>query len=398
MLDTSATPIASRWTETIESGAASRPVSVCHILSGDRWAGLEVQAVTQITALARRDDVRVSAIVLNPGRVAEEIRSSGTEVVLVPEKENSFTRILWKATRELSGAGVDVLHAHRYKENFLSALLARRCRIPHLVRTQHGRPEKYFGMDWAKSVVAHSVDRLASRYAADCVIGVSGELRTYLETYLPARKIAIVANGLNLEQVVSGLTPVEAKTRLGIPARSPVIGNVGRIDAIKRPDLFVETSREILASLPEAHFVMAGEGKLLEATRRQIESLGLGARIHLLGPRSDPFDVLRALDLMLIASDQEGLPMVLLEAMALRVPVVSRRVGGIPEVIQHEVHGVLVNGDTPQALAQACVQALADSTRLAAMRNAAYSRVSREYSAESNAGAIVAVYRSLLRR
>jgi glycosyltransferase involved in cell wall biosynthesis len=114
-----------------------------------------------------------------------------------------------------------------------------------------------------------------------------------------------------------------------------------------------------------------------------------------LGHRDDVCDILRALDLLILSSDREGLPMVLLEALSMGVVVVARAVGGIPEVIQNGVNGILVDSVDPRGLADACVQLLADRTRSQRLAEAAIKSVTESHGAARTAEQVTRLYFSL---
>ena len=377
-----------------------RPVSaekieVCHVASGDRWAGAEVQLATLLKALVHRKDLILSAIFLNEGRLAEEARRCGIEVRVIPEAEHTFFQILSEATRFLSGRNVRILHSHRYKENVLAALLARRCRVPFLVRSQHGAPEPFASWRHYKQGLIQSLDRLVARYCTDCVVSVSGELRTQLTLYLPARKVVTIYNGIDPEKVHSPLSVSEAKQRLGIREECWVVGTVGRLDPVKRVDIFLAAAQQIVASQPSARFVIAGEGQEELRLRELARSLRLQDQVLFLGHREDIYDVLRALDIFVLCSDHEGLPMALLEALYLGVLVVARPVGGIPEVIQDGVNAVLVDSADPFALAKECLHILADDDRRKRMAQAGIRLIAEKFAVEQTAAEVAQLYRSL---
>ncbi len=372
----------------------SHAVSVCHIASGDGWGGAEAQVATLLKTLAERADVRLCVIVLNDLRLAQELRKAGVDVKVIPEREKSFPRVLLEAAEYLKGRDVQVLHSHRYKENLLALCLALRYPV-RLVRTQHGQPEPYLGFHGLKQRFVYAVDRQMAKHAADHVISVSADLTHYLETHIPTRRASIVRNGISLDNVRSELLPPEAKQRLFIHGDAPVVGIATRLIAIKRLDLFIATAAHISKTLPTARFVIAGQGAEEARLRQLIQEAGLEHEILLLGHREDIHDVMRALDILLLTSDHEGLPMVLLEAMALGIPIVSRQVGGIPEVIEHDVTGALVDSDSPVELARVCVCLLRDPERRKRMTENARCKVEQDYSAERNAAEIVRIYKSL---
>jgi glycosyltransferase involved in cell wall biosynthesis len=373
-------------------------VAVCHIASGDLWAGAEVQIATLLRNLAQREELRLSAILLNPGRLAQEIRSCGIDVRIIPESQKSFLAVFSEAARYLVPRGVRILHSHRYKENALAALLAHRCRIPFLVRTQHGLSERYVGFRHIKQRLIQRLDRFAAQWATDRVISVSSEMSRHLARRMNPQKIVTIPNGINPEEVRSDLSPREAKDRLGIPRDCWVLGTAGRLERVKRLDIFLEAAKLIQAHLPNTRFVIAGDGSEEAKLRALAQAYGLQNNVLFLGHRNDIYDVLRALDMLVLCSDHEGLPMVLLEALCLGVVVVARAVGGIPEVIQNGVNGILVDSSDPRSLADACVQASADRAQSQRLVEAGIKSVTEGFGAAKAADQVTRLYFSLCER
>lgn len=371
-------------------------ISVCHIVSGDLWAGAEVQVATLLKCLSRETSLALAAIVLNSGRLADEIQSYAIETRVIPENKHGFLAIARESIRFLKGRDVQILHSHRYKENLLAALMARRLHIPCVVRTQHGLPEPQAGLRRLKQQLILSLDRFLARRSTDRVISVSSEMTQALARHLNARKIATIPNGIDLERTRSLLAVAEAKENLGIPRNCPVIGTAGRLEPVKRLDLFLEMAAVIIRERPDVRFVISGDGREAARLWARAEALGIHRQVFFLGHRNDVFDVLRAFDVLVLSSDHEGLPMVLLEAMALGVVVVARAVGGIPEVIRNGVNGVLVDSSDPAALASACRQFLDSPARSKQVAEAARDLVANDFSAERAAGQVRQLYYSLL--
>ena len=167
-----------------------------------------------------------------------------------------------------------------------------------------------------------------ARYSANRVVSVSEELRTKLIRHISCyAKVVTVYNGIDEQEVSSGLTVSEAKRRLGIPPEYGVVGMVGRLDPVKRLDIFLAAAREIVRSEANTKFIIAGEGREERALRQLAHELQLDGQVLFLGHRDDVFDVLRAMDVLVFCSDHEGLPMALLETLYLGVPIVARPVG-----------------------------------------------------------------------
>ena len=235
-------------------------IAVCHVASGDRWAGAESQLAGLLTALQRVEDLSVSAIFLNEGRLAAEARQAGVEVCVLPEAEWSFLKICSEASRFVRSKRIQVLHSHRYKENLIAALVAGRCHVPVHVSSSHGAPEPFAGRRHYKQRGIQLLDGLVARYSTDLVVSVSEDLRRQLIRHIPFAKVVTVYNGIDERQVFSALTVAEAKRRLGISPEYGVVGTVGRLDPVKRLDIFLAAAQEIVSSEANTKFVIAGEG------------------------------------------------------------------------------------------------------------------------------------------
>jgi L-malate glycosyltransferase len=374
----------------------TKTIEVCHVASGDLWAGAEAQIAALMKAMARRNGVSLSAILLNEGQLAEELRNSGIDVTVIPEVEIGFWGILRKATALLRNRRIDVLHSHRYKENLLAIGLSRRLHVPVVVRTQHGMPEPLRGFKRYKARMLESLDWFTARHFTDRVIAVSSEMRDRLFRYLPASRIETIRYGLDLDRVKSDIERGEAKTRLGITREAPTIGIAARLEPIKRLDIFVDAAREIAASLPTTRFVIAGSGREEMRLRKLVQSYGIAHQTLFLGYRKDIYDVERAMDIFVLCSDHEGFPMALLEALSLGVPVVARNVGGIPEVIQDGLTGMLVDSANGKSLAQACLKLLGDNGLRERLSQAGAHWVREKFNASRTAEEVANLYGELL--
>ncbi|MBS1801657.1 MAG: glycosyltransferase family 4 protein [Acidobacteria bacterium] len=369
-----------------------RRISVCHVCEGEAWAGAEVQVATLLRALSKCSEIALYAIVLREGRLAQELRSFGVVVQVVSERQKSFLRLVSECSDFVNGTNIQVLHSHNYKENLIALLISCSCHVPHLVRTEHGHPEPYSVLRNPKHWGVLVADRLAAKYTAARIVSVSSDLGEYWKRYVDSRRVTILRNAVDLERVSSSLSPMEAKQRLGLQADSFVIGIAARLECIKRHDLFIATAKRLAEVLPKSNFVIAGGGRQEEPLRRLILGSGLQGRVALLGERSDVYDILRAMDILLICSDHEGIPMVMLEAMALGVAVVSRKIGGIPEVIRHGVNGILVSTENPEELAHACMSLYSNTSLRGYLTQVAYDEIHQRYSADSHARSMVELY------
>ena len=387
--------VVSRNPSRLPISEAEHSIAVCHVASGDLWAGAEAQAASLLRALARRENLSLMAILLNEGRLAQEMRACGIEVKVIPESTTGILATLWEATRYLRGRRIHILHSHRYKENVLAALLAWTCRVPFVVRTQHGLPEPFGGARGWKQKLVQRLDRFVARFATDRVISVSSELRGHLSRYVDPRKVVVINNGLDTERVSSSLSSSEAKQRLGIPAFCRTLGYAGRFEPVKRLDLFLAAAKLIAGQIPNVRFILVGTGSEEARLREIARAQGLENSVMFLGHRNDIYDVLRAMEVFVLCSDHEGLPMVLLEALHLGVPVVGRRVGGLPEVIEDGADGLLLGSAGPADLAHACLSILENEPLREQMARAGTEVVAGHFSVAQTAEKVARLYSSL---
>ena len=165
-------------------------------------------------------------------------------------------------------------------------------------------------------------------------------------------------------------TRQDVRDELGVPPDSVLIGTAARLTAVKAQDDFIRAAQLMLARHPNFRFVLVGEGpeeRTLKALARQ---MGIEGHIVFAGGRRDVHDLIAAMDVFVLPSLAEGMPMALLEAMALGTPVVATAVGGVPELIAHQSNGMLVPARDPGALADACVELALNRTRRRTWPNA----------------------------
>jgi glycosyltransferase involved in cell wall biosynthesis len=369
-------------------------LSVCHVVSGDAWAGAEAQVATLLRGLCRLRELRVSAILLNEGRLAEELRCAGAVVKVIPESKLSYAALVRQAAEFLREQGVQVLHSHRYKENLLAAMLGVTLRIPNQVRTVHGMREPFRGWSGVRHHLIHGLDHWTGRFAADAVISVSDGMAERLAAMYGASKVAVIRNGVETNRLHSRYGRAEAHEHIGCAA-APVVGIAGRLVPVKRLDLFLQMAASIQRLMPSAQFVIAGDGPERARLVEQARALGIESSVHFLGHREDIHDVLRAMDVLVMCSDHEGLPMTLLEALWLDVPVVGRHVPGIREVLRDGQYGLCIEGDDAEALATACLRLLHNPGLAQSLCKAASRYIAQEFSAENNAAEVALLYQRL---
>lgn len=303
-------------------------------------------------------------------------RTLGVDYVEVPER-HSFDPSIFAAVRALiRERRIDIVHGHEYKTDLLALLLARTERVM-LVATAHG----WTGHSLRERAIYYPADRwLLARFPF--VIAVSEQIRgTLIESGCRPERVRTVLNGI--DPSAFRRDPARdrlVRTSLNIPTTSPVLGSVGRLEPQKRFDLLIEAFDAVRHDRPDAWLLIAGDGSQRAALTRLVETKGLGDRCLVLGHRTDVRDVLQAFDVFVQSSDYEGTPNVVLEAMALEVPVVATDAGGTAQILRHEVDGLVVPVGRPDLMAAAIESAIANPAVTSRRVDSARRRVEHELS------------------
>jgi glycosyltransferase involved in cell wall biosynthesis/protein-tyrosine-phosphatase len=372
-------------------------IRVCHVMSADLWAGAEVQVGTIASYLVRQPEIQMTAVLLNDGRLARELRILGIEVAVIDERRHSSAAILAFLVRFLRAHRIDILHTHRYKDTVLGTLAAKLAGVSKVVRTVHGLAEPMRGWDRLKFRTYNALDKAALWCFADRIIAVSEDLAQSLRESGYRRSAVIpIHNGIDLCQVRIAKDAGEVRRQLDIPPSALLIGTVGRLAPVKAQVDLLRAAQRILRAEPDARFLIAGEGPLRGDLLATAAQLGVDRACRFVGDRHDVLDLIGAMDIFVLPSLHEGIPMAVLEAMALGTPVVATAVGGVPEIVADRVSGLLVAPRDDRALADACVSLARNRSWAQALAAAGRRAVANRFSHDASGHALIETYRSLL--
>ena len=369
---------------------------IMHIASGDLWAGAEVQLFTLAKTLQTTLNAPVTVVLLNHGPLEQKLRAVGIDVTVLDETRLNGFQILRRLVRTMKDVKPQVVHTHRLKENILGSVAARMCgNIPSL-RTAHGAPEHRPSWRQLHKRLLIFLDWFCGRFLQRRIVAVSDDLAAILGKSFPAERICVIENGIDVESV----SRREAQAPLAPKPRSApfTIGLAGRLVPVKRVDLFIQTARYILDHYPdlETRFHIFGDGPLRQELEQLSRDLGTDSIVHFEGHRGDIHQELQKLDVLLVTSDHEGLPMILLEAMALEVPIIAHAVGGIPHLLAQGSCGVLVEDQSPAGYGRAIHELATHPDSRAQIAINGLNRVKTRYSAKQNAETYCNEYSRLL--
>lgn len=371
---------------------------VLHIASGDLWAGAEVQLYTLVKALRNKTGLELAVILLNHGTLERKLIESDIDVTVFDESRLNGLQILRQLYIFIKNTQPDIIHTHRTKENILGSIAAWLCgNIPSL-RTSHGAAEHKHKWHQIPKKAIHFMDRFCGRYLQRRIIAVSQDLAGILEKQYPAKKISVIENGIDVVGI--NFHETIGCTDHNIQPDVFNVGIIGRLVPVKRVDIFIRIAQYMQQHYPDlnAFFHIYGDGPL----RSKLEALNIESDttnvVTFEGHTDDIVKELRRLDALLMTSDHEGLPMVLLEAMALKTPIIAHAVGGINRLLDNSHCGVLIHENEPSFYAEALYQLAKSPQKKSEITRNAYKRVNEYYSAESNARQYVNEYHKIIHK
>ena len=379
--------------DAVVTGSISCPSAalprVVHVVNSLAIGGLENGVVNLVNATAARFR-HVIVCMTTDGPLHGRLRSDA-EVIVVGKHAGHDPWAFLRLVRLLRQLRPLIVHSRNWPA--LDAVpAARLARVPLVVHGEHGRevadPE---GRNHRRNRVRRALSPLVHHF-----VTVSTDLRRWLieDVGIPATKVTAIHNGVDLSRF-GRVGQLEARARLALPANVPIIGTVGRLDPVKDQVGLVRAIAAIRVEYPAALLVVAGDGPCRAELAQVAATLGQADHVRLLGSRDDIPAVLSALDVFVLPSIAEGISNTVLEAMATGLPVVATRVGGNPELIEHEVSGTLVPRQNTTALAAAIVTYVGDPIQRRRHGEAARQRATGQFSLERMAEAYADLYTRL---
>ena len=343
-----------------ETRPLSRKLRVCHVATGDLWGGAEAQILTLLSYLNEEKQVLVSAVLFNQGKLADELSALGIDVTVISEAKFNAVRLLYELVRHFMRAHVDIVHAHKPKDTVLASLAARMAGISNIIGTIHGSPEPLKGWEHWKMEFYLFLDWLVNKHLVKVLVAVSNDLEGRLRCKYGQQKVVRIHNGLDLRKVRVNANTLDLRKELKICEQCYVLGTVGRLVPVKAHEQLLHLARALLEKGWKFTILIVGEGPERKTLETLSVDMGLSRYVILLGHQAQVHDYLHLMDVFVLTSLHEGIPIALLEALALRKPVVATRVGGVPEVIEHGRSGLLIPPNNIQELVTSTMSVLSD--------------------------------------
>jgi len=365
------------------------PLRIAFCITDLDPGGAERALVQLVTRLERSRWIPAVFCLAGPGQLADELRAAGIEVTCFGARHWHSAGVVVRLARALRRFQPEILQTFLFHANVVGRVAARLAGIQVVVsgiRVAERRSRLPLWLDrWTNRFVKMNV--CVSRAVADFSIEHAG---------LPPDKTIVIPNGVDVARF-SRAQAVDL-THFGIPAGSRAVLTVGRLDPQKGLDDLLAAVALVTPRVSDAHFLIVGEGPERTHLEEAISAHNLGDRVHLAGWRADIPEIMASSSLLVLSSLWEGLPNVILEAMAAGLPVVATEVEGVSEVVVHGKTGLLVPAKSPERLAAAIEQLLASPDESRAFGAAGRTRVANEFSWEQMTSRYAALYELLVQR
>ncbi len=334
---------------------------------------------------------RSTVVVGRDGPTTARLRDAGVPVVIIGRLGLAAPVIL---ARLLRSTRPDILHLHGSRSGLTGIIAARLARMHRVVYTAHAfafhrrLPSLVrFAAAKAEALTCHNCERVI------CL--TEGDRQAAVRYGIAAQRLTVIPNGIDVTRFAS---VTNCRDEFGFTASQPVVGMVARLVPQKDPISFVNTARRIADALPSAAFLLVGDGMLRPAVERQVADLDLAGRFLLTGFRPDIANLLQTMDVVVLTSLWEGLPIAVLEALASAKPVAAFALPGLLDVISDGEEGVLVPDRDVARLADQVVRLLRNPIQRESMGRQGRQRVEQCFTVSRMAESTATLYATMVDR
>lgn len=353
-------------------------IRIAHVVGSLTYGGAENQVVRIVSGL---DSTRFSKYL-----VTFVHKTEGQDHLVASEVNRYIVgkrgiKKLFHLARFLRNERIQIVQTHMYAPNLIGSLAARLAGVPVIITTEHGKNT------W-KRMRHHMVERFIINPIVSMRVAVSKDILRLRKDkdHVPGRKIIFIGNCVDI--------PDERHFRA--EKEQTIIGTVGRLVPAKDYRTLLIAAKDVIAKRPDVKFIFVGDGEEREMLEKTAASLNIASHIEFLGWQSDVGHYLDQMDLFVLSSITEGIPVALLEAMVKGIPIVATNVGGIPEVIQDGLNGLLVQAGHPENLAHAILNMLEHEDIKARLGRAARARIIESFAVTQICREYATLYEALL--
>lgn len=369
----------------------TRPIKILHTIRQGQIGGGETHVLDLIRCLDP-ETFHSEVLSFTDGEMIERLSEMDIKAHVIPTIR-PFDLTVWSQVKKrIKEGGFDLVHAHGTRACSNSYWAANRLKLP-LIYTIHGWSFHQNQSGLVNKVRTYVEKVLTHKTQVNIAVSESNQAEGIKRFDMP--NSVVIKNGINIEKFNPDKGYSLTHKELGLPDDAFVIGMIARLTVQKDPLSFVKAGALALRKKPELHFALVGGGDLEAEAKSLVQSLGLKEKFSFPGFNSNVPAVLKLLDVYCLPSLWEGLPIGLIEAMAMKKPVVATPVDGTLEVVKDGVNGLLTPTENPEALAENFVRLANDAQLCHQLGEAARQSIEEAFTDTAVAQHVGAIYREL---
>ena len=298
---------------------------------------------------------------------------------------------IYNLRKFLKQNNIDIIHCHNYKSNFYGLLASMMLKIKRTATIHNWIKTDY------KLKIYSFLDKLIIRKFNTLVVMSEAVKQEIMETGIKRNKLVFIANGVDIDRFAVNTDTVGLKRQLGIDMTQKIVGSIGRLAQEKGHIYLIKAFKIIISDYPNTKLLIVGNGELIQNLKSQVTSLQLEDKVVFTGMRTDIPEILSIMDIFVLPSLIEAMPMVLLEAMASKKTIIATNVGSVSRIIRNNETGILINPADIDSLAKGIIYFFKNNSDGNTMVNNAYNLVKSTFSANTMAQSYLKLYSSLLK-
>lgn len=377
---------------------SERMTTIFHLMKMKGVSGSENHLLTLLRDMDRREFRFHVGILAEPRHIPllqayrQALEEAGVTVAFFPMRKFFDYSLIWRLRRYMREHQIDLVHTHLIHADLYGTLAAKAAGISTIISSRHNddRFRRHRVLIWLNRLLAHWQTK---------IIVISDWVGRFLQEVegIPAEKIARIHYGLDPAPIEALADPAYVRQQFNIPADAPVIGTIGRLTAQKGQIYLLQAASLLKKEFPNLRVIIIGDGELRGELEARTKALDITTQVIFTGSRDhrETLRLLSGMDMFVFPSLWEGFGLVLLEAMALKKPIVASNVSAIPETVRHKETGLLVLPENSEQLADAITELLQNSFLSNEMGISGYRRLQQDFSVNAMLARTTSLYLSI---
>lgn len=353
-------------------------LKVLHLTYDMRIGGTE-QVIKNLVENTDQQQFDMSILCIESplGPFADDLLAKGISITALSRSPGFDRKIIKQIRAYIKQHNIDVVHCHQYTPWVYGVLAAFATRTK-VIFTEHGRfyPDS---SSWKRKLINPWLHKIT---AATTAISTATKDALAIYEYIPAKDIQVIYNGISPLEIDQQQVEL-LRQELGIGPNTLCLGTVARLDPIKNHPMMIHAFKQVLNGGIDAKLLIVGDGEMRETITDLISELKLEQHVIMTGYQAKPQNHLALMDIYLLSSFSEGTSMTLLEAMSIGKPCVVTKAGGNPEIIEHQINGLVTRNDDANAFAAAITTLAHNPDLRKSMSEQSRQRFEKKFSATS---------------